>query len=315
MSWPTGGGSQEGEAVVGEWGGGHLGGEEGEVGDDEVVEGADDGTAGDLGGEGINAAVSEAGKVLAQLRGLGCSVELQGPGKVEVGACLAGGAGEAGVVNVVVDNEDATRGVHDPDATVGDKLAEAVADEEGVEARLPNFASVRATRHVALDEEEVAISMLVVGREVPKLRHPRGDNSVEEATVRVIHTRGGTEVVGATDVDGSLVGKKRRTNGGDDAVGDVVGAAGVRLAGVELRGPALRNRNAELVGNVPAARIAGRIGLTRERGDDDPTVQRAAPYLRRLARYSLKGTMRIALKPFTRSISFWMADFQPKGAA
>ena len=42
---------------------------------------------------------------------------------------------------------------------------------------------------------------------------------------------------------------------------------------------------------------------------------RAAPYLRRVARYSLKGTMRIALKPFTRSISFWMADFQPKGAA
>ena len=58
---------------------------------------------------------------------------------------------------MVVDNEDAARGFHDPDAAVSNELTKAVADEEGVEAGLPDLAGVRAARHVALDEEEVAV--------------------------------------------------------------------------------------------------------------------------------------------------------------
>ncbi len=49
-------GGEEGEGVLWKGGGGNLGGELGKVWSNEVAEGADDGTAGDLGGESVDAA-------------------------------------------------------------------------------------------------------------------------------------------------------------------------------------------------------------------------------------------------------------------
>ena len=61
-----------------------------------------------------------------------------------------GERGEAGVVDVVVDDE----GVSHPHAAVGDTLPEAVGAKEGVQLALPDAASIAATRHVADDEED-----------------------------------------------------------------------------------------------------------------------------------------------------------------
>ncbi len=60
--------------------------------------------------KGIDTSVSESGEVLAKLGRFGGGVEFEGPGEVEVGACLGGGAGEAGVVDVVMDDEDTAGG-------------------------------------------------------------------------------------------------------------------------------------------------------------------------------------------------------------
>ena len=78
----------------------------------------DDGAAGDLSGECVEAAV--AGEVLIELSRLRCGVELKGPCEVEVGAGIDGRAGEAGVADVVVNDKDSAGGMHHPDAAVGE---------------------------------------------------------------------------------------------------------------------------------------------------------------------------------------------------
>ena len=148
-------------------------------------------------------------------------------------------------------------------------MTSAITDEELVEAGLPDLAGISAAGHVALDEEKVAVAKLVVGGVVTELCHPGGDDSVEEATIGVIHAGWGAVVVGATNVDGSLVGEKGRADGGDDTVGDVIGAAGVGLAGVEGGGLALSDSDAELVGDISTTWIPCGVGLAGEGGDDE----------------------------------------------
>ena len=72
----------------------------------EVDEAVDNGLAGDLGGAGAHLPMPEAREGLVELSGLGCRVELHGPSEVEVRARRRRGAGEAGVVHVVVDDEN-----------------------------------------------------------------------------------------------------------------------------------------------------------------------------------------------------------------
>ncbi len=67
---------------------------------------------------------------------------------------------------MIVDDEDTTGGIHHPHATVGDELAQAIADEELVEPRLPDAGGVSAARHIPSDEKKVAVTMHVVSREV-----------------------------------------------------------------------------------------------------------------------------------------------------
>jgi hypothetical protein len=50
-----------------------------------------------------------------------------------------------------------------------------------------------------------------------------------------VHTGWNTEVVRAANVDGGLVRFERGADGGDDAIGDLIRAAGVCLAHTELR--------------------------------------------------------------------------------
>ncbi len=98
-------------------------------------------------------------------------------------------------------------------------MAQAIADEELVEPSLPDATSVGAARHIPSDEEKVAIAIRVVRGEVPKLRQPRGDDGIEEATIGVVHVRRGPIVVGATHVSGSLVRENCGADGRDDTVG------------------------------------------------------------------------------------------------
>ncbi len=128
----------------------------------------------------------------------------------------------------------------------------------------------------------------------------------------MVHTRRSAEVVGATNVDRRLVGEEGGANGGDDAVGNIVGAAGVGLAGVEGGGLALSDGDTGLVGDVSAARVASGVSLQVRVVTMKPTETRESPYLHRASRMCLIGTRRMALKPLTRPISFWMACFQPK---
>ena len=139
---------------------------------------------------------------------------------------------------------------------------------------------------------KVTVTALVMGGVVAELRHPRGDDGVEEATVRVVYPWVGAEVEGATHVDGS----------GDHAIGDVVKATGVRLAGVEDSGLAFSNRDAELVGMSPPRGSPAGFALQVRAVTMKPTLTWWSPYLRRLESISRNWTIRIALKFLTRSI-------------
>ena len=69
--------------------------------------------------------VAEAGDVLGDRGADAGLVELERPEPVEVVADGVGGGGKAGVIHVVVNDEDAEGVVEDPGAAVGKELDEA----------------------------------------------------------------------------------------------------------------------------------------------------------------------------------------------
>ena len=74
----------------------------------DVIDKAADGpSARDLSGEWTHAVMTQAGEVLAQLSRFGRRVEFEGPSLVEVCPSLHGCCREAGVIHMVVDDEDA----------------------------------------------------------------------------------------------------------------------------------------------------------------------------------------------------------------
>ena len=156
------------------------GGEVVRVRSNEVDEAVDDGLAGDLGSPGPNLPMPEPREGLVELGRLGRRVELRGPSEVEVGARGRRGAGEARVVDMVVDDENTALGFQHPDAAVGNELPEAVPAKESIEALLPDVPGISPTRHVALDEEDVAAAVgpvgLVLLSEVVQPRRPSGSS-------------------------------------------------------------------------------------------------------------------------------------------
>ena len=149
---------------------------------------------------------------------------------------------------MVVDDEDAALGFQHPDAAVGNELPEAVPAKESIE--------VSPTRHVALDEEDVAGAVGPVGLVLlAEVVQPGGHDGVEKTPFWVVHVRRNAKVVGAADVDSGLVRKESGANGCDNPVGDVVRTAGVCLRGSELGALALSHRDAKFVEDVAAVGV------------------------------------------------------------
>jgi hypothetical protein len=98
--------------------------------------------------------MAKADEFLAEFSTLWWFAEAEGPRSVEVGAGFGGGGCEAGIVDVIVDDEDAEGGADDPYPTIGDQLAEAVAEKELVEDGPPNTPGVAPPGHVAFDAKE-----------------------------------------------------------------------------------------------------------------------------------------------------------------
>ena len=87
----------------------------------------------------------------------------------------------------------------------------------------------------------------------------------EEEPAALVHGGGCAMEVGASYVDGRLLGIDRRPDEGDDPVGDVVDAAG-ECVDLDVRGATLGDGDAELSTYTPFAGVAIRIGFTLEDG-------------------------------------------------
>ena len=120
--------------------------------------------------------MTDAGEVLGELGGGRGFAKGRGPVVVEVRAGGDRRGGEAGVVDVVVEDE----AVAHPHAAVGDALAEAVVVEEVIGLALPDATGVAPAGHVAHDEEDEAAAGLVCLR-VAVVGEPSGNDRVEEA--------------------------------------------------------------------------------------------------------------------------------------
>ena len=90
---------------------------------------------------------------------------------------------QAGVVDVVMVDDDPERELGNPNAPVSDELPKTVTPQKIIKACLPNPTRVAATRHVAKDAEKEPMPMRIM-RLVPKgpqSSHPARDGGHDDA--------------------------------------------------------------------------------------------------------------------------------------
>ena len=223
--------------------------------------------------------------------------ELACPRGVELHARRHGRGRDAGVVDVIVEDQAARRRVLDPDPAIREELGEAEAPQELIEPALPDAPGVAPPRHVTRDPEVVPSAP--ASARVP-IREEEGEplrDVHEEATPPVLHVGRRAVEVGPAHVDGVLDSTDGRRHGRDEAVRDVVRA--VRVRDDSGRGVGLVGRSdAELVEHVRVPRVAPGVELAREYAHDVPNADARLSIPRTVHAHLLVGREAPSLERF-----------------